>query len=96
MIRRLLPLLLLAACAHPAPEHSAAHAVRRLHPPEGARYLPDDFVILVDGVPHTDSTFQALGLTGAQIDSMRVCRAPCSGPSLVVYTNRAAVQRPPE
>lgn len=60
------------------------------------RYLPDDVIFLVDGVAHTDSSFQALDLAPAEIDSMHVCYDVCTGPRLVVYTKRAAVQRAPE
>jgi hypothetical protein len=92
MIRRLLPLLLIAACARPG---VPARPVPDLHARNDSRYRGDGFIIVVDGVQHSDSSFRALGLTAEQIDSVQVCKG-CPGPAMVVYTNRAASRRPPE
>ena len=94
MTRRLLPLLLLAACAHPA--HDPARAGQGPHAPGDSRNPAHEYIIMVDGVPHTDSSFQALGLTREQIDSVQVIKGLAPGPNVFVYTNRAAVQPSPE
>lgn len=98
MIRTLPLLVLLAACARPATHPSPAPAppVRDVHAPDRAGSASDSgsLIIEVDGVLYDDRSFQALGLTGAQIDSVRVCRDRCSGPNLRVFTNRP-VKRPP-
>jgi hypothetical protein len=93
MIRRLLPLLLIAACARSA---APARPVPDLHARNDSRYPGNGFIIVVDGVQHSDSSFRALGLTPEQIDSVQVCKDYCPGPAMVIYTNRAASRRPPE
>jgi hypothetical protein len=101
-IRRLLPLLMLAACARqprpaavtPPPSADARLPVRitlGMDPVPGQR-----IVYVVDGVEHTDSAFRALGLERDEIEWIEVlkCTDACTTPSRVILRTRRAAGPP--
>jgi hypothetical protein len=103
-IRRLLPLLMLAACTRqprpaavtppPSADAGARLPVRitlGMDPVPGQR-----IVYVVDGVEHTDSAFRALGLEGDEIEWIEVlkCTDACSSPSRVILRTRRTAAPP--
>jgi hypothetical protein len=97
----LLPLLLAAACARqppaptpPAPDVRSSTILVR--PPATIRHTRP-MIYVVDGVRHTDSSFQALGLAADDIESIELmrCTDVCSDTSVVtIRTRRPANPRP--
>jgi hypothetical protein len=99
-IRRLLPLLMLAACARPPapaaapPPPAEAGARLPIHIRLGMDPVPAQRIVyVVDGVEHTDSAFRALGLERDEIEWIEVlkCTDACTIPSRVILrTSRPA------
>jgi hypothetical protein len=105
MIRRLSPLLMLAACAgEPTPSAVPPPTVRVADGHASISYLPrpthtrpaDNIDYVVDGVQHTDSSFRVLGLEHDDIESIVVikCTDFCEMPSRIIIQTKKGARAP--